>query len=54
MNTRIGHEYREIKRKDGSTMVVRVERVAAAKLDLCTRQKRKSSKRVRVARRSRP
>ena len=50
MSSRVSNEYRIIQRKGGKTMVVRVEKVAERKLDLCPRHKRRENKRVRIVR----
>jgi hypothetical protein len=46
MSARIGDGHRVITRKDGRTMLVKVEK----RRDICTELKRKTSKRVRVPR----
>jgi hypothetical protein len=49
MSTRIGDGHRVITRKDGRTMLVKVEK----RRDICAELKRKNSKRVRIARKGR-
>lgn len=46
MSARLGTSYREITRKDGRKMIVKVVK----RSNLCTELRRKDSKRIRVAR----